>query len=140
FKVWLLFVPLWSTFAYAVNAFLVWGGGFWAQPHAGAVKAWTTGALDFSGGYVIHLAAGTSGFVAAAVIGPRLARDREHCPPNNLLAALPGAGILWIGWNGFNGGDPYFANADAGAAVLNTNVATAVGLLVWTLMDKMAYG
>jgi Amt family ammonium transporter len=57
-----------------------------------------------------------------------------------LLVTLVGAGILWIGWNGFNGGDPYFANADAGAAVLNTNTATAVGLLVWTLMDKMAYG
>ena len=53
---------------------------------------------------------------------------------------LTGAGILWLGWNGFNGGDPYFANADAGAAVLNTNTATAVALLVWTLLDKMAYG
>jgi Amt family ammonium transporter len=51
-----------------------------------------------------------------------------------------GGGILWLGWNGFNGGDPYFANADAGAAVLNTNTATAVGVLVWTLLDKMAYG
>jgi Amt family ammonium transporter len=57
-----------------------------------------------------------------------------------LLVTLVGAGILWIGWNGFNGGDPYFANADAGAAVLNTNTATAVALLVWTLMDKWAYG
>ncbi len=69
FKVWLIFVPLWITFAYAVNAFLLWGGGYWAGK----------GALDFSGGYVIHLAAGTSGFVAAAVIGPRLARDRRTC-------------------------------------------------------------
>ena len=67
FKVWLIFVPLWITFAYAVNAFLLWGGGYWAGK----------GALDFSGGYVIHLAAGVSGFVAAAVIGPRLTRDRE---------------------------------------------------------------
>jgi Amt family ammonium transporter len=57
-----------------------------------------------------------------------------------LLVTLVGAGILWIGWNGFNGGDPYFANADAGAAVLNTNTATAVALLVWTILDKMAYG
>ena len=67
-------------------------------------------------------------------------QDREHFPPNSLLVTLIGAGILWLGWNGFNGGDPYFANADAGAAVLNTNTATAVALLVWTLMDKMAYG
>src|SRR5947207_6444957 len=98
------------------------------------------GVADFAGGYVIHLAAGTSGFVAAAVIGPRLQADRENSPPNSILVTLIGAGILWLGWNGFNGGDPYFANANAGAAVLNTNVATAVGLLVWTLMDKMAYG
>jgi Amt family ammonium transporter len=57
-----------------------------------------------------------------------------------LLVTLVGAGILWIGWNVFNGGDPYFANADAGAAVLNTNTATAVALLVWTIMDKITYG
>jgi len=80
------------------------------------------------------------GFVAAWVVGPRLQADRDHFPPNSLLVTLIGAGILWLGWNGFNGGDPYFANADAGAAVLNTNTATATGLLVWTLMDKMAYG
>src|ERR1700759_2120811 len=138
FKVWLLFVPLWSTFAYAVNAFLVWGGGFWAEPHAGAIKAWTTGALDFSGGYVIHLAAGTSGFVAAAVIGPRLARDRQRAVPNNLPMAAVGAGILWLGWNGFNGGDPYFSGANASLAVLNTNVATAVALLAWVIWDIFA--
>jgi Amt family ammonium transporter len=125
FKVWLLFVPLWSTFAYAVNAFLLWGGGWWAHQ----------GALDFSGGYVIHLAAGTSGFVAAAVIGPRIKRDRQHGVPNNLLLCSVGAGILWLGWNGFNGGDPYFAGADAAAAVLNTNLATAVALLTWMILD-----
>jgi ammonium transporter, Amt family len=130
FKAWMIFVPIWMTVVYTVGAFSLWGGGWLA----------TAGAVDFSGGYVIHLAAGTSGFVAAAVIGPRLQVDRDHCPPNNLLAALTGAGILWIGWNGFNGGDPYFANADAGAAVLNTNVATATGLLVWTILDYMAYG
>jgi Amt family ammonium transporter len=138
FKVWLIFVPLWSTFAYAVNAFLVWGGGFWAQPHPGANSAWTTGALDFSGGYVIHLAAGTSGFVAAAVIGPRLARDRQHAVPNNLPMAAVGAGILWLGWNGFNGGDPYFAGTNASLAVLNTNLATAVALLTWVIWDIFA--
>jgi len=125
FKVWLIFVPLWITFAYAVNAFLLWGGGFWASK----------GALDFSGGYVIHLAAGVSGFVAAAVVGPRLKRDRERAMPNNLLFVAVGAGILWLGWNGFNGGDPYFAGADASAAVINTNLATAVAMMTWLIMD-----
>ncbi|QIS14860.1 ammonium transporter [Nocardia arthritidis] len=128
FKVWLLFVPLWSTFAYGVNAFLLWGGGWWSQ----------LGALDYSGGYVIHLAAGTTGFVAAAVIGPRLARDRERAVPNNLPLAAAGAGILWLGWNGFNGGDPYFAGADASLAVLNTNLCTAVALLTWVIWDIFA--
>jgi Amt family ammonium transporter len=123
--VWLVFVPLWITFAYAVNAFLLWGGGWWAAH----------GALDFSGGYVIHLAAGVSGFVAAAVVGPRLKRDREHGVPNNLLMVSAGAGILWLGWNGFNGGDPYFAGADAAAAVVNTNLATAVAMMTWIIMD-----
>ena len=69
------------------------------------------GALDFSGGYVIHLAAGVSGFVAAAVVGPRLAKDRVGGRPSNLPLIAIGAGILWLGWNGFNGGDPYFAGA-----------------------------
>jgi ammonium transporter, Amt family len=138
FKVWLIFVPLWSTFAYSVNAFLVWGGGFWAQPHTGVSSLFSTGTLDYSGGYVIHLAAGTSGFVAAAVIGPRLVRDRERAVPNNLPIAAVGAGILWLGWNGFNGGDPYFAGANASLAVLNTNLATAVALLTWVVWDVFA--
>ncbi len=130
FTAWMIFCPVWMTLVYTVGAFSLWGGGWLAS----------MGVADFSGGYVIHLAAGVSGFTAAAVIGPRLQADRDHFPPNSLLVTLVGAGILWLGWNGFNGGDPYFANADAGAAVMNTNTATAVALLVWTLMDKMAYG
>jgi ammonium transporter, Amt family len=130
FRAWVIFCPVWMTLVYTVGAFSLWGGGWLAG----------LGVADFSGGYVIHLAAGVSGFVAAAMVGPRLQQDREHFPPNSLLITLVGAGILWLGWNGFNGGDPYFANANAGAAVLNTNIATAVGLIIWTMMDKMAYG
>jgi ammonium transporter, Amt family len=130
FTAWMIFCPVWMTLVYTVGAFSLWGGGWLAG----------MGVVDFSGGYVIHLAAATSGFVAAAIIGPRIQADRDHFPPNSLLMTLVGAGILWLGWNGFNGGDPYFSNADAGAAVLNTNIATAVALLVWTVMDKMAYG
>jgi Amt family ammonium transporter len=125
FKAWIPFVLLWSTCVYTVNAFLIWGGGWFAQH----------GAVDFSGGYVIHLAAGVSGFVAAWVIGPRLARDREIDAPNNLAMVALGAGLLWLGWNGFNGGDPYNAGADAASAVLNTNLAAAVAFLVWVTCD-----
>jgi Amt family ammonium transporter len=125
FKAWAPYVLLWITCVYTVNAFLLWGGGYWAAH----------GALDYSGGYVIHLAAGVSGFVFAAVIGPRLQRDREIDAPNNLLMVACGAGILWLGWNGFNGGDSYYAGADAAAAVLNTNLCTAVAMLVWIGWD-----
>src|SRR5438876_1029647 len=125
FKAWIPFVVLWSSVVYTVNAFMIWGGGWWAQH----------GAVDYSGGYVIHLAAGVSGFVAAAVIGPRLQRDREIDAPNNLLMVATGAGLLWLGWNGFNGGDPYFAGANASLAVLNTNLATAIAFLSWVALD-----
>jgi len=102
FKAWMILVPLWSTVVYSVDAFSIWGGGWLAA----------AGAVDYSGGYVIHLSAGVSGFVAAAIIGPRLARDRADAAPNNLLMTMAGAGLLWLGWNGFNGGDPYFSNAE----------------------------
>jgi Amt family ammonium transporter len=124
-KVWIIFVPLWTTFVYSINAMLIWGGGYWAHE----------GAVDYSGGYVIHLAAGTSGFVAAWVIGPRLARDRQRFIPHSLPLVSLGAGIIWLGWNGFNGGDPYFASADAATAVMNTNLATVAALLTWVLFD-----
>jgi Amt family ammonium transporter len=125
FKAWMPFVALWCTFIYTINAFLIWGGGFFAHH----------GAVDFSGGYVIHLSAGVSGFVAAAVIGPRLMRDREIDAPNNVAMVAVGAGLLWLGWNGFNGGDPYASNMSAAAAVLNTNLCTAVAFLVWVVCD-----
>jgi len=127
FKAWIPFVALWTLFCYTINAFLIWGGGFFAQQ----------GAVDYSGGYVIHLAAGVSGFVAAAVIGPRLQRDREIDAPNNLAMVAVGAGLLWMGWNGFNGGDWYSAGEVASASVLNTNLCTAVAFLVWVAMDYL---
>jgi Amt family ammonium transporter len=127
FKAWIPFCALWITCVYAVDAFLIWGGGFFAQK----------GAVDFSGGYVIHLSAGVAGFVAAAVIGPRLQRDREIDAPNNVAMVAVGAGLLWLGWNGFNGGDPYASNMSAAAAVLNTNLCTAVAFLVWVAWDYL---
>jgi len=127
FKAWIPFVILWITFVYAVDAFMIWGGGYFGLH----------GALDYSGGYVIHLSAGVSGFVAAAVIGPRLQRDREVDAPNNVAMVAVGAGLLWLGWNGFNGGDPYAANQSAAAAIVNTNLTTAVAFLVWVALDYL---
>src|SRR3954453_4243570 len=125
FKAWIPFVALWTLLVYTINAFMIWGGGFFAQH----------GAVDYSGGYVIHLAAGVSGFVAAAVIGPRLQRDREVDAPNNLAMVAVGAGLLWMGWNGFNGGDWYNAGEIASASELNTNLCTAVAFLVWGALN-----
>ena len=73
-------------------------------------------------------------------IGPRLKRDLDNPSPNNMLMVMTGAALLWLGWNGFNGGDPYFANPDAAAAVLNTNIATATAMLVWMFIDTLTSG
>jgi Amt family ammonium transporter len=140
FRAWMLFVPLWITVVYSVNAFSLWGGGWLA-----AMPSWIPGmsglgAVDFSGGYVIHVAAGVSGLVAAAVIGPRLLADRENNRPSNLIAVITGAGLLWLGWNGFNGGDPYFAGADAAGAILNTNLSAATAMLAWMFLDVFIVG
>jgi Amt family ammonium transporter len=129
FYAWMLFVPLWLTFSYTVGAYSLWGGGF----------LWQMGVLDYSGGYVIHLSAGTAGFVGAWWIGPRSDEDLEDNQPNNILMMLVGAGILWIGWNGFNGGDPYAASPDAGVAVINTNLCTAFSSLVWVSCDLIYF-
>lgn len=130
FRAWMIFVPLWITFSYCPVAYSLWGGGFFFQ----------RGVLDYSGGFVIHVSSGTAGFVGAAWIGQRLKRDREYFPPNNILLTMVGAGILWMGWNGFNGGGPYTASPNAGAAVLNTNICTAVSLLTWTSLDLIFFG
>jgi len=129
FMAWMIFVPLWLTLSYTVGAFSLWGGGFLAKK----------GVIDYSGGYVIHVSSGTAGFTAAYWVGPRIDKDRLDHRPNNILLVMVGAGILWIGWNGFNGGDPYAASTDAGAAVLNTNIATAMSLLIWVLLDLLYY-
>ena len=125
FAAWMIFVPLWLTFSYTIVAFSIWGGGF----------LFKYGVIDYSGGYVIHLSAGTAGFVGAWWIGPRIPADRVDAKPSNVTLMLVGAGILWTGWNGFNGGDPYAASPDAGVAVLNTNICTAMSLLTWVVMD-----
>ncbi|KAJ8898952.1 hypothetical protein K2173_008452 [Erythroxylum novogranatense] len=129
-KAWMAFVPLWLIFSYTVGAFSLWGGGFLYQ--------W--GVIDYSGGYVIHLASGTAGLTAAYWVGPRPKSDRERFPPNNVLLMLAGGGLLWMGWSGFNGGAPYAANVAASIAILNTNICAATSLLVWTSLDVVFFG
>ncbi|KAM0968812.1 hypothetical protein ACFX13_017412 [Malus domestica] len=126
FYAWMLFVPLWLTFSYTIGAFSIWSpNGFLSR----------RGLIDYSGGYVIHLSSGVAGFTAAYWVGPRSKKDRASFPPNNILLMLTGAGLLWMGWTGFNGGDPYVVSVDASLAVLNTHVCTATSLLTWLLLD-----
>ncbi|KAL6528590.1 ammonium transporter Amt2 [Orobanche minor] len=129
-KAWMAFVPLWLTFCYTVGTYSLWGGGF--------LYHW--GVIDYSGGYVIHLASGISGFTAAYWVGPRLKADRERYVPNNILLMIAGAGLLWMGWSGFNGGAPYAANIVSSIAILNTNISAATSLLVWTSLDVLYFG
>ncbi|KAL3500370.1 hypothetical protein ACH5RR_039463 [Cinchona calisaya] len=131
FYAWMLFVPLWLTFSYTFGAYTIWSPKGWLS---------TAGIIDYSGGYVIHLSSGVAGFTAAYWVGPRLTKDRQNFPPNNILLMLAGAGLLWMGWTGFNGGDPYAASVDASLAVLNTHVCAATSLLTWLILDIVFFG
>ncbi|XP_016650674.1 PREDICTED: ammonium transporter 3 member 3-like [Prunus mume] len=131
FHAWMLFVPLWLTFSYTITCYSIW------NPHGWLAKM---GVIDYSGGFVIHLSSGVAGFTAAYWVGPRATNDRERFPPNNILLMLAGAGLLWMGWTGFNGGDPYMVSTDASLAVLNTHVCTATSLLTWLLLDIVFFG
>ncbi|PON54419.1 Ammonium transporter [Parasponia andersonii] len=131
FQAWMLFVPLWVTLSYTVCAFSMWCPEGWLSK---------LGIIDYSGGFVVHLASGVAGFTAAYWVGPRASKDKQRFPPNNLLLMLAGAGLLWMGWTGFNGGDPYTVSADASLAVLNTHVCTATSLLTWLLLDIIFFG
>ncbi|XP_074352597.1 ammonium transporter 3 member 1-like [Apium graveolens] len=128
-KDWMMFVPLWLTFSYTVGAFSLWGGGFLFQ--------W--GVIDYTVGFIIYLSSGIAGLTAAYWIGPRSKADMERFPPNNIMLMLAGAGLLWIGWAGFNGGGPYTANIDSSMAILNTNTYATTSLLVWTLLDVIFF-
>jgi Amt family ammonium transporter len=124
FKAWMVFVPFWSLLVYSPVAYWLFAGGWLNQ----------LGAVDFSGGYVIHVDAGVGALAAALAVGPRLASERK-LEAHSLPLILAGAGLIWLGWDGFNGGDPGGATIDAAIAVLNTNIATAVSAVTWMLMD-----
>jgi Amt family ammonium transporter len=125
FSAYLLFITLWSLFVYAPVAHSVWGGGFLGK----------MGALDFAGGTVVHINAGVAALVAALLLGPRKDFARQATLPHNVPFALLGAGLLWFGWFGFNGGSALAANGSAVLAFGNTFLAPMGTLVVWTLLD-----
>lgn len=126
-KAWILFIVLWVTFAYIPIAHWVWGGGWLMQ----------MGALDFAGGTVVHINSGISALAAAIVLGKR--KDTSLLP-HNLGYAVLGAGLLWFGWMGFNGGSGLAADGLAANAILVSNIAAAIALIVWTILDTYIVG
>lgn len=121
----MVFTAAWVLLVYCPVAHWVWGGGFLGGK----------GVLDFAGGTVVHLNAGIAGLVCAVVLGKRVGYGQENMSPHNLLYALIGASLLWVGWFGFNAGSAVAANALAGIALANTQIATASAALSWMIVE-----
>jgi Amt family ammonium transporter len=126
----LLFTALWVVVVYGPITHWVWGGG-WLQK---------MGLLDFAGGTVVHISAGVSALVAAVVVGPRRGFPKVAMPPHNMTMVVIGAGMLWVGWFGFNAGSALAANGDAGMAMMATHMSAAAGALVWMVMEWLKFG
>ncbi|MBM3279774.1 MAG: ammonium transporter [Candidatus Handelsmanbacteria bacterium] len=132
FSAMLLFMALWSTLVYSPICHMAWAGvgGFF----------WDLGVLDFAGGTVVHINAGIAALVAALVLGKRQGYPRHPIPPHSLTLTVVGAGMLWVGWFGFNAGSAVAANGKAGMAMLVTQVATALAALTWMAVEWMKHG
>ena len=126
----LLFSGLWLLLVYAPVAHWVWGGGWLTQRHV----------MDFAGGLVVHATAGVSALVAALMVGRRDGFPRDLSPPHNPGMTMIGAGMLWVGWYGFNGGSALAANGDAGMALLVTHISASTAGLVWALLERLRFG
>lgn len=126
----MLFTVLWLLFVYAPICHWVWGGGWLAD----------RGAMDFAGGIVVHITAGVAALVAAIMVGPRKGFPSTPMPPHNLTLTVTGAGMLWVGWFGFNGGSALAANGDAGMAILVTHLSAACGAATWSAIEWVKYG
>jgi len=130
FSAMLLFSALWLIAVYSPITHRVWGGGWLGE----------MGLLDFAGGTVVHITAGVAALVAALVLGNRKGFPQQAMPPHNLTMTVTGAGMLWVGWFGFNGGSALAANGDAGMAMLVTHISAAAGSLAWMTMEWVKYG
>lgn len=127
----MLFSFLWQTIVYAPIAHMVWSAD-------GLLLRF--GAIDFAGGTVVHVNSGVAGLVGVAFAGKRIGHLKEPMPPHSLALTMVGAGLLWVGWFGFNGGSAFEANGLAALAMLNTLVAPAAGLLTWMAAERVVSG
>jgi ammonium transporter, Amt family len=125
FSSFMVFMGAWLVLVYSPIAHWVWGGGWLGQ----------LGALDYAGGTVVHLNAGTAGLVCALVLGPRYGLGKENMAPYNLVYSVIGASLLWVGWFGFNAGSAVTANVNAGMAMAATQIATAAAALAWMVCE-----
>jgi len=125
-----IFSVLWSLVVYVPICHWVWGGGWLGQ----------MGLLDFAGGTVVHITAGVSAIVAAVVVGNRAGFPTKPMVPHNLTLTVAGAGMLWVGWFGFNGGSQLAADGGAGMAILVTHLSAAAGSLAWMTIEWIRFG
>ena len=127
----MLFAALWLTIVYAPLAHTVW---------ASQGLLYAMGAIDFAGGTVVHINAGIAGLVGVMFAGPRIGHLKEAMPPHSLALTMVGAGLLWVGWFGFNAGSALEANGLAAVAMVNTFVAPAAGVLAWMGIERLVSG
>jgi Amt family ammonium transporter len=127
----MLFAALWLTIVYAPLAHMVWSSD-------GLLFA--MGAIDFAGGTVVHINAGVAGLIGVLFAGPRIGHLKEAMPPHSLALTMVGAGLLWVGWFGFNAGSAFEANGLAAVAMVNTFVAPAAGVLAWMGIERVVSG
>ncbi|MCP4126272.1 MAG: ammonium transporter [Gammaproteobacteria bacterium] len=130
FSAMLLFSAIWLILVYVPVTHWVWGGGWLGS----------MGLYDFAGGTVVHITAGVAALVAAVVLGPRKGFPTTAMPPHNMTMTVTGAGMLWVGWFGFNGGSALAANGDAAMAMLVTHISAAAGALTWTAIEWKRFG
>lgn len=130
FSAMLLFSALWLIIVYMPICHWIWGGGWLAD----------LGVMDFAGGIVIHVNAGVAALVAALVIGKRKGFPTTAMPPHNMTMVVTGAGMLWVGWFGFNAGSALTADGRAGMAMLATHIAAASGALTWMFIEWKRFG
>ncbi|MEN0129463.1 MAG: ammonium transporter [Brevundimonas sp.] len=137
FNSWLIFGGIWVTLVYVPLAHMVWGGG---KLSANGITKSISTPIDFAGGTVVHINAGTAGLVLALLLGLRKGFGKEPMRPHNLPFVMLGAALLWFGWFGFNAGSEFAADGTAGRAWLNTTLATCVAMLAWLLTEKIRDG